>query len=243
MVKETEYYERLGVTPETGVDDIKRAYKKMAMKFHPDKNPNNPEAAEKFKEISEAYEVLADENKRQMYDKYGKEGMQGGGMGGVDPFDIFSSFFGGGGGHGRSRGPQRTKDMVTPLTVKLEDLYNGKTKKMKITRNIICKTCSGSGSKDGKPPSKCKECDGNGIKVMLRQLGPGMFQQVRTQCPECDGKGEVVAEGKRCTDCNGKKTIKETKILNVEIDKGVKEGKKLFLVENLIKNQDLKLVI
>jgi DnaJ family protein A protein 2 len=118
--------------------------------------------------------------------------------------------------------------MVTPLTVKLEDLYNGKTKKMKITRNIICKTCSGSGSKDGKPPSKCTECEGNGIKVMLRQLGPGMFQQVRTQCPECDGKGEVVLEGKRCPDCNGKKTSKETKILNVEIDKGVKEGKKII---------------
>jgi len=117
--------------------------------------------------------------------------------------------------------------MVTPITVKLEDLYNGKTKKMKITRNIICKTCSGSGSKDGKAASKCTECEGNGIKVMLRQLGPGMFQQVRTQCPECNGKGEVVAEGKRCADCHGKKTVKETKILNVEIDKGVKEGKKI----------------
>jgi len=156
-----------------------------------------------------------------------KEGL-GGGMGG-DPFDAFSSFFGGGMGGGRSRGPQRTKDMVTPLTVKLEDIYNGKTKKMKITRNIICKTCTGTGSKDGKSSEKCKECEGNGIKVMLRQLGPGMFQQVRTQCPECDGKGETVAEGKRCEDCNGKKTTKETKILSVEIDKGMKEGKKNYI--------------
>jgi len=234
MVKETEYYDLLGVKPEATLEEIKKCYRKLAIKYHPDKNQGNKEAEEKFKEISVAYETLSNDEKRQNYDRFGKEGLSGGGMGG-DPFDIFSQFFGGGGGGGfgfgggggRSRGPQRTQDIVTPLTVKLEDIYNGKTKKMKITRNIICKTCVGSGSKDGKSPQKCKECEGNGIKVMLRQLGPGMFQQVRTQCPECNGKGEVVAEGKRCVDCTGRKTMKETKILQVEIDKGIKNGKRI----------------
>jgi len=147
--------------------------------------------------------------------------------------DIFSSFFGGGGfspfgGGGGRRGPQRTKDMVQPLNVKLEDIYNGKTRKMKVTRNIICVQCSGTGSKDGKGATKCGECDGNGIKVMLKQFGPGMFQQIRTHCPGCDGRGEIIASGKRCAGCNGKKTTKESKILNVEIDKGVHEGKKII---------------
>jgi len=124
--------------------------------------------------------------------------------------------------------PQRTKDMVQALNVKLEDLYNGKTKKMKVTRNIICTPCSGTGSKDGKGAVQCTDCDGNGIKVMLKQFGPGMFQQIRTQCSACDGRGEVVADGKRCDGCKGKKTIKESKILTVEIDKGVREGKKII---------------
>jgi len=116
---------------------------------------------------------------------------------------------------------------VTSVKVKLEDIYNSKVKKMKISRNIICEICKGTGSKDGKPPKKCKECQGAGIKTVLRQLGPGMFQQMRVHCPDCEGRGEVVAEGSKCEDCGGKKVIADTKIINVEIDKGVHEGKKI----------------
>jgi len=100
---------------------------------------------------------------------------------------------------------------------------------MRITRNILCTTCKGTGSKDGKGSSKCAACDGQGVKVMLRQFGPGMFQQIRTVCPDCEGKGETLAEGSKCKDCNGKKTTVEKKVVNVEIDKGVREGKKIVL--------------
>jgi len=232
MVKETEFYERLGVAETATLDEIKKAYRKLAIKYHPDKNPGDKEAEEKFKEISEAYEVLSNEEKRTNYDRFGKGGLGGGG--GVDPFDLFSSFFGGGssffgGGGGGSRGPQRTKDMVTAVKVKLNDIYNGKVKKMRITRNIVCGTCNGSGSKDGKSVSKCTECGGEGVKLIVRQIGPGMFQQIRTICPTCEGKGEVIPEGKRCKDCDGKKVTRETKIIPVDIDKGVKEGKKIVL--------------
>jgi len=109
----------------------------------------------------------------------------------------------------------------------LEDIYNGKTKKMKVSRSIVCVTCAGTGSKDKVASTTCDECNGAGAKMEVRQIGPGMYQQMRSVCSECEGKGEVVPQGKRCTECNGKKTVKETKILKVEIDKGVKEGKKI----------------
>jgi len=144
MVKETELYDRLGVSPQASGEDIKKAYRKMAIKYHPDKNPNNPEAEAKFKEISEAYEVLSDENKRQMYDKYGKEALKEGT--GHSAHDIFEQFFGGGFGNffgGGPRGPKKTEDIVHELQVTLEDLYKGKTTKLSVTRNIICSSCSG----------------------------------------------------------------------------------------------------
>jgi DnaJ family protein A protein 2 len=223
MVKETEYYDRLGVAPGATSDEIKKAYRKLALKYHPNRNPGDHDAEVKFKEISEAYETLSDSTKRDNYDNYGKEGQQGGGFSNME--DIFEQMMGG--GRRRPRGAQRTKDMVTSVKVKLQDIYNSKVKKMKISRNITCVTCKGTGSKDGKAPAKCKECQGSGTKTMLRQLGPGMFQQMRTHCPDCDGRGEVVAESSKCVDCKGKKVISDQKIINVEIDKGVHEGKKI----------------
>jgi chaperone protein DnaJ len=232
MVKETEFYDRLGVSETATLDEIKKAYRKLAIKYHPDKNPGDKEAEEKFKEISEAYEVLSNEEKRENYDRFGKGGLGGGG--GVDPFDLFSTIFGGGGGgmfgdsRGR-RGPQRTKDIVMAINAKYSDIYNGKEKKMRVTRNIICGTCNGAGAKDGKSVSKCKECDGEGVKIMMVALGPGMYQQIRSVCPLCEGKGEVIPDGKRCNTCMGKKVVKDSKIVVVEIDKGVREGKKIIL--------------
>jgi len=232
MVKETEFYERLGVTPDAKLDDIKKAYKKMAIKYHPDKNPNNPEAEHKFKEVSEAYEVLSDENKRQMYDKYGKEGLKEGGFGAHSASDIFEQFFGGGGfssffGGGGGRGPRRTEDIHHELGVTLEDLYKGKTTKLSVTRNVLCSTCAGSGTKSGANTGKCKTCEGRGIRLIIKQLGPGMIQQMQTVCNDCGGKGEVIKEEDKCKDCKGKKVSKEKKILQVYVDKGMRHGQKI----------------
>jgi len=228
MSTKRDFYEILGVAKTATPEEIKKAYRKLAIKYHPDKNPGNTEAEEKFKEISEAYEVLSNTEKREQYDRFGKEGMNGGG--GIDPFDIFGSFFGMGGSSaagGRPRGPQRTKDMITPINITLEDIYNGKTKKMKVSRNVVCNTCGGAGSKDGKPMQKCKECEGQGVKMAVRQIGMGMYQQMRVECKDCKGKGVKVVEANKCGNCKGNKVMQESKILNVEIDKGVHENKKI----------------
>jgi len=149
MVKETLFSDRLGVKTDASESEIKKAFYKLAQKWHPDKNPDNKtEAEEKFKEINEAYEVLSDKSKRETYDRFGKEGLSESGFHAGNPFDIFGSFFGGGfGGGGRSRGPQRTRDIEHAINVTLEDLFKGIKKKMKISRNVLCDTCSGTGSK------------------------------------------------------------------------------------------------
>jgi len=191
------------------------------MKHHPDKNPGNPEAAEKFKEISQAYEILADKEKREMYDKYGEEGLKEGGGFGADPFDIFSQFF-----RREKSGPKRGKDLIHELQVSLKDLYNGKTSKLAVSKNIICSKCNGSGTKSGKEPTKCRGCEGRGVKVIIKQLGPGMIQQMQTYCPECRGKGEIIEDSSKCDNCSGQKTVKEKKILEVHVDKGMRHGQK-----------------
>lgn len=230
MVKETEFYERLGVPPESSVEEIKKGYKKMAMKFHPDKNPNNPQAAEKFKEISEAYEVLADEKKRQIYDKYGKDGLKEGGFQAHSAEDIFSQFFGGGFssffGGGGNRGPKRTENIMHELHVTLEDLYKGKTSKLAVQRNIICSKCTGSGAREGVAAGKCKTCDGRGVRIIIKQMGP-MIQQMQTVCPDCGGRGETIAEADKCKECKGKKVVKDKKILQVYIEQGMQHGQKV----------------
>jgi len=228
MVKETELYERLGVAPESSTEDIKKAYKKNAMKYHPDKNPNNPEAVEKFKEISEAYEILSDEQKRTMYDKYGKDALKEGS--GHSAHDIFEQFFGGGFSNffgGQRGGPRKTEDIVHELQVSLEDLYKGKSTKLSVSRNVVCSTCTGNGTKSGASTGKCKTCDGRGIRLIIKQLGPGMIQQMQTVCPDCGGKGEQIKEEDKCGNCKGKKVIKDKKVLTVYVDKGMRHGQKI----------------
>jgi len=232
--KDMEFYERLGVEPEANADEIKKAYRKQAIKYHPDKNPGNPEAEQKFKEISEAYEVLSDANKRELYNKYGKEGLKEGGFHAGAASDIFERFFGGGmfggmfgGGGGGRRGPQQGEDLVHPLNVSLEDLYNGKSVKLSVTRNVICDKCSGSGSKIAGAVSSCVGCSGRGIKLIVRQIGPGMFQQMQTVCPECQGSGEKIKDEDRCPECKGKKVNKDKKILEVHVDKGMKHNQRI----------------
>ncbi|GLB35267.1 putative dnaJ central domain [Lyophyllum shimeji] len=225
MVKETKYYDLLEVPPNASEADLKKAYRKKALRLHPDKGGD----PDKFKEVTHAYEILSDPEKRDIYDHRGEAGLsEQGGMGGMDPQDLFSQLFGGGGGGffggggGRAAGPRKTKDLVHRVNVSLEDLYRGKTTKLALTRNVICSKCKGKGGKDGAVRT-CPTCNGRGIKITMRQMGP-MIQQIQSACDECHGSGEIINLKDRCTQCKGKKVMPEKKLLEVHIDKGMKSG-------------------
>eukprot|EP00296_Roombia_truncata_P007701 JP446151.1.p1 GENE.JP446151.1~~JP446151.1.p1 ORF type:complete len:418 (+),score=131.86 JP446151.1:37-1290(+) len=223
---DTRLYDVLGVTKEASAADIKKAYRKEAVKHHPDKGGD----PEKFKDLGFAYEVLSNPEKKQIYDEYGEEGLkeQGGGGGSAD--DIFSAFFGGGmfGGGGRQqRGPRKGEDVVHKINVTLENLYNGKVSKLAINKNVLCGDCDGSGSKVPNANTECSGCRGQGVKIITRQIAPGMVQQMQAVCPDCKGEGSVVPEKDKCKGCKGQKTVQERKILEVNIDKGMKHGQKI----------------
>jgi len=227
MVRETKLYDLLGASPTDSEDRLKSAYRKMALKFHPDRN-KDPEAGEKFKEISEAYNVLSDPEKRSIYDERGMEGLTGGGGMG-DAQDLFSHLFGGGGffggGSSRPAGPRKGRDLVHRVAVSLEDLFKGKTTKLALTRSRICTKCDGRGGKEG-AVRPCPNCKGQGVKVTFRQIGP-MVQQLQQPCNDCSGSGEVINNKDKCKHCSGKKTFQEKKILEVHIDKGMKDGQQI----------------
>lgn len=219
------YYKLLGVTKDADANAVKKAYRKLALIHHPDKGGD----VEKFKEISAAADVLCDPEKKKIYDQHGKEGLEGSGGGeGHNPEDIFSMFFGGGrgGGGGRERGPQKGEDIVHSVKASLEDLYNGKTVRLAIQRNKPCVDCSGRGGKVGAEKA-CSDCNGRGAKVQLRQIGPGMVQQIQSVCPTCKGACKVIDEKDKCKACKGSKTFKDRKVLEVAIEKGMKNGQKI----------------
>jgi len=227
-----DFYKILGVEKNADDNSIRKAYKKGAVKHHPDRNPDNKEeAAKKFKDISEAYEVLSDKEKREIYDKYGEEGLKKGGNGfGSDPSSVFEQFFGGFGGEGRgkrSQGPQRGEDIAFQLAVELEDLYVGKTRKLKVNKNVICGDCKGEGSKTKGASVKCTGCNGQGMRVEVKKLGPGFISQSQTVCSECRGKGETIPDKDKCQKCKGKKVNQEVQILEVEINKGMQNGERI----------------
>lgn len=185
---EKDYYAVLGLPKDTSERAIKKAYRKLSMKYHPDKNQGNQEAHDKFLEITEAYQVLSDPEKRRRYDMYGEDGIKDSAQGGGgfrDPFDMFSSFFGGdgffGGGGNRRSQERRSPTVHTRLEVTLEDMYNGADVDVDISRWHICPKCRGSGAKDSSDIEVCKVCGGTGVKIIRHQLAPGMFQQVQTQ--------------------------------------------------------------
>jgi len=236
MVKETKFYDDLGVSPTATDAELKKAYKTSALKYHPDKNAHNPDAEDKFKEISHAYEILSDSQKRSIYDQYGESGLEGGGAGGggMAAEDLFAQFFGGGGFGGmggmfgggmNNRGPPKARTIHHTHKVSLEDIYRGKISKLALQRSIICPKCDGLGGKDG-AVKRCTGCDGHGMKTMMRQMGP-MIQRFQTVCPACNGEGEIIREKDRCKQCSGKKTIVDRKVLHVHVDKGVRSGTKV----------------
>lgn len=229
MVKDTKLYDLLGVAATASDSEIKKGYRKAALKYHPDKNPSE-EAHEKFKEISTAYEVLSDSQKRSVYDQYGLEGLQGngGGAGGMNADDLFSQFFGGGGmfgGQQQQRGPQKGPDMKHPISATLEQLYTGRTAKLALNKTVLCKTCEGRGGKEGAVKT-CSGCAGRGVKFVTRQMGP-MIQRFQTECDQCQGAGDIVDPKDRCKSCNGKKTSSERKILEVHVDPGMRDGQRI----------------
>lgn len=236
MVKDTKLYDVLGLDANASDAQIKKAYRLAALKYHPDKN-QSPEAAEKFKEVSAAYEVLSDEQKRTVYDQYGMEGLSGaGGMGGdgVSAEDLFSHFFGGMGGGmfggggmggGQPQGPRRSKDIVHAIKVSLEDLYKGKVSKLALKKQVLCKKCNGLGGKEG-AVKRCGSCNGSGMKFVTRQMSP-MIQRFQTVCTDCGGEGETINQKDKCKECNGRKVKQEQKILEVHIDKGMVNGQRI----------------
>eukprot|EP00164_Ancoracysta_twista_P005348 GFYU01007313.1.p1 GENE.GFYU01007313.1~~GFYU01007313.1.p1 ORF type:complete len:360 (-),score=139.92 GFYU01007313.1:581-1660(-) len=213
-------YGVLGVDKQATDAQIKKAYRRLSLQYHPDKNQGNAEAAEKFTEINQAYEVLSDTTKRQIYDLDGHEGLkrqQEGG--GANVFDPFGGLFGGGGG-GRRKGP----DAQVELTVTLEDLYTSTERTASLARNVICPQCRGTGAKGGET-KKCKACGGRGVRMQTVNMGPGFNMQMQTQCNNCGGKGTVFKS--KCPHCDGRKVINGKADLEVTIEKGMVDGQEI----------------
>ena len=231
MASKADYYELLGVSRDAGADDIKKAYRKAALQYHPDRNPGDKAAEEKFKELSEAYQVLSDGEKRVQYDRYGhaafeQAGMAGGGFDFSGNFedifgDIFGDFFGTGGRGGRGRA-RRGQDLSYSLEISFEEAAFGAEKTISIPRTSVCQPCGGSGAKPGTRPATCSGCHGTG-QVRFQQ---GFFTIART-CNQCGGQGSVVTDP--CPACHGSGSVRKTSTLQVKIPAGVDTGSRLKL--------------
>src|SRR6266480_1009172 len=231
-----DYYEVLGVARGAPEDEIKRAYRKLAVKFHPDKNPDDPHAEEKFKELGEAYDVLIDVDKRAAYDRFGhaafSQGAAGFGGGFHDPFDIFrevfgggsggifESFFGGGGGGGRAEERQRGSDLRYDMQITLEEAAFGTEKEIEIRKLDTCDQCNGSGAEPGSRSINCPTCGGRGQVISSR----GFFQVSQT-CPRCRGVGQIIE--KPCRVCNGEGRVENTTRIKLKIPAGISDGSRL----------------
>ncbi|MCX9013503.1 MAG: molecular chaperone DnaJ [Candidatus Methanoperedens sp.] len=239
MATKRDYYEILGVDKKAPVDDIKKEYRKLAMKYHPDKN-KAPDAEEKFKEISEAYGVLSDEKKRQQYDQFGHAGIdqrysQEDIFKGVNFDDIFGGFGGGGGGGGsifdmffgggaRRGGPRRGSDLLSELTINFEDAAFGKSVDIELPRSETCNTCKGSGAKPGTSAKSCLTCGGSGQVSRTQNTPFGRFMTSST-CGTCRGEGKVIDTP--CTECHGSGTVTKKRKIEVKIPPGVDTGSRL----------------
>ena len=235
---EKDYYEILEVSKTASGDEIKKSFRRLAMQYHPDRNPGNSEAEAKFKEINEAYEVLKDEQKRAAYDRYGHQAFANGGMGGGNPFgggfnfdfggaggfadifsEVFSEFVGGGRGRRQSYA-QRGQDIRYNLTITLEEAFTGVEKEISFASTETCETCHGHGTKDGKEAPVCTHCGGSG-KVRIQQ---GFFV-VEQNCPHCKGTGRLVKDA--CPDCKGRGFVNKAKTIKVKIPAGIEDDTRM----------------
>ena len=233
MTTKRDYYEILGVSKGADLGEIKKAYRQKALEFHPDRNAHDPQAEEKFKEASEAYEVLSDEQKRQIYDQFGHAGLEGRGFhGGFDRMedifssfgDIFQDFFGGnpfGGRRSGRGGASQGDDLQTSVQIRFDEMVTGAKKEVTIHKEATCESCLGSGSRSGKR-TRCSTCGGSG-QVAHSQ---GFFM-IQTTCPRCRGAGEFLADP--CDDCRGQGRVRQKKTLTVKVPPGVEEGMRLIL--------------
>ncbi len=243
-----DFYDILGVTKNAPAEDIKKAYRKLAIKYHPDKNPDDKAAEEKFKEAAEAYEVLSNPEKKQRYDQYGHAGVGsaggGGGYGGggMNMEDIFSQFgdifgsggspfdsFFGGGGQSRGGGGRRVakgSNLRIKVKLTLEEIANGAEKKIKVNKQIACKTCDGSGAKDKSSVSTCKTCGGSGAVRRVTNTILGQMQTTAT-CPTCHGSGQQITA--KCNSCNGEGTVRGEETITINIPAGVSDGMQLSM--------------
>ncbi len=252
MAAKKDYYEILGVQKTATDEELKKAYRKLAKKYHPDANPDNKkEAEEKFKEINEAYEILSDSQKRKMYDQFGTVDPQGFGGGAGGPFgggyysysssgfdgfsdfgdlgDIFSSFFGGGRASGRNaqaRGPRKGADLNLNMEITFEEAFLGIEKEISITRPETCQTCNGTGAKPGTTVAKCSVCNGTGTVKQVQNTILGRMQTTTT-CTNCHGTGEVIKEP--CESCRGKGTVRKQVKLKVKIPAGIDDNQTVVL--------------
>ena len=254
MATKRDYYEVLGVNKNATEDEIKKAYRKLAKKYHPDANPDNKEEAEaKFKEVNEAYENLSDPQKRRMYDQFGHNGPQGGFGGQGGPFgqggyysysssgfdnfgdfgdlgDIFSSFFGGGFGgrnsSSRRNGPSKGADLNVRMEITFEQAFSGVEKEIIITRDEECSHCNGTGAKPGTSPIKCPTCNGTGQVTQVQNTILGQMQTTRT-CSACHGTGEIIKEP--CENCRGKGTVRKQPKIKVKIPAGIDDNQTVVL--------------
>lgn len=233
-----DYYEILGISKNASEEEIKKAYRKLAIKYHPDKNPDDKSAEEKFKEAAEAYEVLSNQEKRQRYNQYGHAGVGGAsggfGGGGMNMDDIFSQFgdifggsFGGFGGGGRSSGRRVTRGTNLRVKVKLslKDIANGVEKKLKVNKHVSCSTCSGSGAKNGQFET-CRQCNGSGAITRVQQTILGAMQ-TQTTCSACSGEGKIVKD--KCHTCHGDGIVRAEDVISINIPAGVAEGMQLSM--------------
>ncbi|KAI9805332.1 MAG: DnaJ- protein scj1 [Piccolia ochrophora] len=225
-----DFYKLLGIDKQASERDIKRAYRTLSKKYHPDKNPNDESAKQKFVEIAEAYEALSDEETRRIYDQYGHEGLaqhrQGGGGGGQhhDPFDLFSRFFGGGGHFGHGGGQRRGPNMEVVVHAPLADFYNGHETEFSVEKQMICDECEGTGSADGATET-CHHCGGRGARIQKHMLAPGIFQQVQAVCDACGGKGTTIKHP--CKTCSGTRVVRRVSTHALHIQRGMPVGTRL----------------
>lgn len=243
MAEKRDYYEVLGVAKNASEADIKKAYRKVAKKYHPDMNPGDKAAEEKFKEAAEAYEVLSDSEKRARYDQFGHAAFEqgGGGPGGFGGFDftggdmgdifgdIFGDFFGGGGrSSARRNGPRQGPNLRAAVRITFDEAIRGVDKELDIALKEECKTCGGSGAKPGTSPETCPKCGGSGQVVYTQQSMFGTVRNVQ-QCPDCNGSGQVIKQ--KCADCSGTGYIKVRKKVKVSIPAGIDNGQSVRIRE------------